>query len=489
MQSDLSEHALPVPHRETEARNLSDWPGLFDDCPEVDTDVQVSGRLPEGLHGTLLRNGPGKRSLSEMYLDGAGLLRAISIEPSGRVRYRSRYVRTPKYLAEQYSATVKRRSAGTQRPFGWLNNAFRLPASEANTHVLWHQDKLLALYEGGAPFRIDRETLETRAIERFDGALPMHVAFSAHPHRDAMTGEIVSFGTELGFAGPHLRVFRLPAEGGFETIARVPLRHASFVHDFALSERYATFFVSPIVAHLGRSLIGLESFFESVRFQPELGTQVWIVPRNGDAPFSFEMEPFVPAHVLSAYEVGDELWIDAVEAKSWESIAPELPRFRSSRFDFMSDQYVYRHRIDLLRRQSKREVLNQTPCDFPRIDPRTSGQRARFAYLASNPAPGEGGLYRCLLALDVERNTQARFDYGPGHVAQEPVFVPSRVNSHDSPPENEGYVLQPVYVAASRTSQVCIFDAARIDAGPLCTLHIPVNAGQSFHGEWLPARG
>jgi len=462
-------------------RKLPDWDGIFEDCVEIDTDVSVSGRLPQGLHGTLLRNGPGKRSLSSMYLDGAGMLRALTIEPSGRVRYRSRYVRTEKYLAEQYSRTPKLRGAGTQLPGGVLGNAFRLPASEANTHVLWHQNQLLALYEGGAPYRIDRETLETRSLERFQGGLPPHVAFSAHPHRDHTNDEIINFGTEVGLQGPHIRVFRLPASGGFQTFARIPLRHMSFIHDFALSPRYATFLIAPLVAHLGRSFMGLESFFECVRFQPELGTQVWIVPRDGSAPFSFEIEAFVPAHVLSAYEVGDELWIDIVEAKTWDGIAPELPTFRTATFECMRDQYTYRHRIDLKTRRSTREVLNATPCDFPRTDPRTSGGRSRFAYLAANPAPGVGGLYRCLLGLDVEQNTQTLFDHGPGHMAQEPIFVPA----HAHAAENEGYVFQPVYVSKTQTSDVCVFDAAHLDAGPLCTLHIPVNAGLSFHGEWL----
>ena len=132
-------------------RSLPDWPGLFDDCPEVDVDATVTGRLPEDLRGTLLRNGPGKRSLADMYLDGAGKLRSLSIESSGRVRYRSRYVRTAKYLAEQYSTRPRKRGAGTQLPGGVLANAFRFPASEANTHVLWHQAQLLALYRVARP--------------------------------------------------------------------------------------------------------------------------------------------------------------------------------------------------------------------------------------------------------------------------------------------------------------------------------------------------
>ena len=47
-------------------------------------------------------------------------------------------------------------------------------------------------------------------------------------------------------------------------------------------------------------------------------------------------------------------------------------------------------------------------------------------------------------------------------------------------------MLQQVYVAARRQSDLRIFDARHIDDGPVCTIELPVSAGMSFHGDWLP---
>ena len=62
----------------------------------------------------------------------------------------------------------------------------------ANTNIVWHGGKLLALEEGHAPFEMDPNTLESIGAWTFDGKLvgPM----TAHPKMDPETGEMVFFG-------------------------------------------------------------------------------------------------------------------------------------------------------------------------------------------------------------------------------------------------------------------------------------------------------
>src|SRR6266536_1793480 len=62
---------------------------------------EVEGALPDGLHGTLYRIGPGKfesggQPLGHLW-DGDGLLSMFVLD--GGVRFRSRYVRTNHYRA------------------------------------------------------------------------------------------------------------------------------------------------------------------------------------------------------------------------------------------------------------------------------------------------------------------------------------------------------------------------------------------------------
>ena len=61
----------------------------------------------------------------------------------------------------------------------------------ANTNVVWHGNRLLALEEGHAPVEVDPATLDTIGPWRFDDQLlgPM----TAHPKLDPKTGEMLFF--------------------------------------------------------------------------------------------------------------------------------------------------------------------------------------------------------------------------------------------------------------------------------------------------------
>jgi carotenoid cleavage dioxygenase-like enzyme len=61
----------------------------------------------------------------------------------------------------------------------------------ANTHIVPHVGKLLALEEGHAPIAIDPVTLETLGVWTFSGRLPGNM--TAHPKIDPVTGEMVFF--------------------------------------------------------------------------------------------------------------------------------------------------------------------------------------------------------------------------------------------------------------------------------------------------------
>ena len=120
--------------RTTQHRTASSWQNIFEDVPEKDMELtEINGKLPEGLVGTLYRNGPGSRRFSKSFFDGDGMIRAISIDEKGKVHIRSRFVETPKFLKEKGSNKAKVRTAGTNLPGGFIRNAFKLPADESES--------------------------------------------------------------------------------------------------------------------------------------------------------------------------------------------------------------------------------------------------------------------------------------------------------------------------------------------------------------------
>jgi carotenoid cleavage dioxygenase len=105
----------------------------------------------------------------------------------GRVSYRNRWVRTPKWELEHNAHWAL---------FGsWGNPATTDPSVQgkdsgvANTNIVWHGGKLFALEEGHRPFSLDPTTLTAKGYWDSQGAF----SFTAHPKVDPETGEMIFF--------------------------------------------------------------------------------------------------------------------------------------------------------------------------------------------------------------------------------------------------------------------------------------------------------
>ena len=155
-------------------------------------DLVVEGEIPRELHGTLYRNGPNPQFAPRgkyHWFDGDGMIHALTIG-DGKAHYRNRWVRTQGFQME--------REAGESFFGGLANFANSDPRAEgifpnaANTNIIGHGGKLLALWEAGPPHELDPHTLETIGPYDFDGQLlgPM----TAHPKIDPETGELFFFG-------------------------------------------------------------------------------------------------------------------------------------------------------------------------------------------------------------------------------------------------------------------------------------------------------
>jgi carotenoid cleavage dioxygenase-like enzyme len=103
----------------------------------------------------------------------------------GRVSYRNRWVRTDKWVAE--NAAGQSLVAGYGAP--GVEGAEVPDTGVANTNILHHGGRLLALEEAHLPFELDPATLATRGVQNFGGAIEGR--FTAHPKIDPVTGELV----------------------------------------------------------------------------------------------------------------------------------------------------------------------------------------------------------------------------------------------------------------------------------------------------------
>src|SRR5262249_29418722 len=153
--------------------------------------LTVVGELPAGLSGMFVRNGPNPQFEPigrYHWFDGDGMLNGVRIQ-DGKASYLNRYVRTAGWQQEHeagralWSGLLEPPRLGD--PAGPFKNA-------ANTSVVWHDGRLLALWEGGDPYAIELPGLETSGPYTYCGSLSHN--FTAHPKVDAATGEMLFFG-------------------------------------------------------------------------------------------------------------------------------------------------------------------------------------------------------------------------------------------------------------------------------------------------------
>ena len=156
--------------------------------------LEVIGTIPPELDGAYIRNSADHQFppmfKDDLFLNGDGMLHKVRIK-DGHADLSTRYVETPKYLAER-----KARKA----VFGAYRNRFTdqpsgagIDRSTANTSVIYHGGKLFATKEASRPYWVDPVTLDTHGAYDFDGKLQSE-SFTAHAKIDPRTDEMVSYG-------------------------------------------------------------------------------------------------------------------------------------------------------------------------------------------------------------------------------------------------------------------------------------------------------
>lgn len=446
---------------------------------EYDYQVEdVEGTIPPDLRGTLYRNGPGRwedhagRPLHHLF-DGDGMLSAFTIGDGG-VHYRNRYVRTRHYRGRSGTTHL-----GTAAPGGWRANIAKTPPNLANTNVIEHAGHIYALWEGGAPYEIDPESLETVGVCRFDGQLRPMATFSAHPSVCPDSGDMFNFGVEF-LPRPHLRIYRADPRGALrhERSARLP--YLAMVHDFAITQRYLVFLVSPIVANLLDIGLGRKPIGDALCYRPERGSAFILVPRDGGRIRHIDTPAVLQFHLSNAYDDGDDVVVDVITYEN-PRLLRSIARFQTTPLRGSPSEFT-RFRLTRSGRVI-RDRLSNSVCEFPRHHPDREGRPYRYAYL--NTRRELSSLYDSVTKLDLDDGTETTFTAaGPGNSFCEPVFVPRP--QADS--EDDGWLLTVEYQAGQHVSRLVIFDARDPGRGPIASAQLTQHIPQGFHGNFVPRR-
>jgi carotenoid cleavage dioxygenase-like enzyme len=449
--------------------NFAPWRGEGDAA-----DLDVIGEIPAQLNGTYYRNGPNPAydPIGRYHwFDGDGMIHAVRLE-NGRASYRNRFVNGDGLRAE--------RAAGRALSPGLLDlgrGESPLPKNTANTNIVFHAGKLLALVESSLPTALQPCTLETLGVYDFGGRLcgPM----TAHPKIDPDTGEMLFFGYSP--FPPYLQFHVAAADGALVRSEPIDVAWPSMMHDFAITRDHVVFLLCPIVFSFEHIAQGKALF----SWQPERGTRIGVMPRRGDGAVVrwFDTDPCYVFHPLNAYDDGEAIVLDVARYEQLLFMEPDAMRAPNWRDKNVAK--LHRWRIDLRTGAVRLAQLDDGDGEFPRVDERRVGRHHRFGYIAATGPEGNAALpvFTALRKYDLERGTIETRPFGAENGVGEPLFVPR----HAEAAEDDGFVLTLVYDRARDSSEFIVLDARHIRGEPLARVRLPHRVPYGFHGNWAPA--
>lgn len=430
------------------------------------TDLVVEGELPRELNGRYFRNTANPvTGYTEHWFIGDGMLHGVELRDGKARWYRNRWVRTPMFA----HPGVDRLSLALDKE----KFTFDHSVSAANTHVIGHGGKILALEEGSFPYELTKE-LETVGPYTFGGKLAG--PFTAHPKFCPDTGEMLAFGYNA--VPPFLTYMRVDAAGKLVQSTPITVNGPTMMHDFAASRNHAIFMDLPAVFDLELAMQG----GMPIRWSDDYPARFGIMPREGgdEQVKWFDVQPCYCFHTMNAFEEGNEvvvygmrvpeIWRDSAQMDMSVLPKPEdMPRLHEWRFDLVSGSV-------------KERYLDDDASEFPRIPAARQGHPMRFGY-ALGGDPDNGGVGGQVNKYDLQNGVTKQVHRFPdGHEPGESVFVPREGGSS----EDDGYLMTFVWKPETDTSYLVILDAANVAAEPLAKVQIPRRVVSGFHSSWIP---
>lgn len=459
--------------------------GFADQTEEVRVDaLPVAGAVPTWLHGGLVRVTPAqmdfeKRSVTHWF-DGMAMLNRFGFAGDGTVSYASRFLDT-KARREALASGGASISGFATDPcrslFQRVQSVFNPALTDnANVNLTRVGDEYLAMTETPIPVQFDPETLATLGHD--EGVKQFGQITTAHPHHDPQRGELINFAAHLGPKSEY-RIYARSSATEARTLATLGVREPSYMHSFALTERYVVLIENPLVVNPLKLALGAKSFINNYVWKPELGTRLHAFDRKtGVLTQTWTADAFFVFHTINAFEDGNALVIDLCGYEDPSIIGLlELDKLRAGSDEPGTEARPLRLTLGAGGSVDTR-VLADTDLELPRINYRANNTKP-YRYIYGGSSAGASFLKR-LVKVDVQDGSHRVWEEANAW-AGEPVFVPRP----GAEAEDDGVLLSVVLDTEAGASFLLVLDAHTFTE--IARAQAPHHVPFGFHGQFFSA--
>lgn len=468
---------------EEQASQLPAFVDLVDDVAlEVDRPLRVeAGAVPEGLEAVYVAGGwyrTRDRRIDHL-LDAYPCLVELRVGGAGG-RVRARRLDDPLFDAEERAGRVLRKGILTMVGPGAGRVTHVMGRSAMHDAIAW--DGRVLLTAQNRYVTLDEE-LRDAARDVLEGLVTPSstLQYNMHPQVDPVTGRLVTHTYSIGptFA-TSFRFIELDPGGGARTR---DYQWPGYLvpHAFAFTRGH---YLLPAISaryHEVRFVLGLGRGALDDTRDEDTGGLVWhVVPRDpAAAPFTvrFRMTGFV-YHVTNSWEADGRL--------EWDAFVSNLnPEREASQFELDTRRPVhtnlggvFRFSVDLATRRAHKRLLapGVQRVTFDAIDESRRGLPYDDAWFCANDQ--HEGHSSSVTHLDTRTGRALTWSTPERVFFRQPRFV-ARAGAAQGA-QGEGWLLVPAY--SLDTTRLLVFEARRVEAGPVAVLAADARLPYINHG-------
>ncbi|KAL7513607.1 hypothetical protein ACHAXN_010879 [Cyclotella atomus] len=369
----------------------------------------------------------------------------------------------------------------------------KLRKNTSNTRTVYFGKKLLSLWSGGLPYKLDSLALSTEGRSQLGGVVKKEESsLGGKAVIDAKQNRILFYGIDEDSTSSQLNLYEFNAK--FQSIkendgvVQVKLPGLAMIHDFAVTENYAVF-VQPLVKVNGMQYMLSKEPGKTVAL--EGSSMVHLVSRAGSKSagalnsFQIPFDGFDDANLqfINAYEEEEGTVVfDAIRSDERSKGTANLQwPWASSLSDYKSlstKKSLWRYKVHPQKGFVSKDCLTDDQVYFGVINGANSGSVHRYVYAAAGALGSEVAPPQGIVKYDLESNTQESWYPESHEFCGEPMYAQRQGETS----EDGGYILSTLFNGRDETSELVVLRANDLSQGPIARIPIGIAVPHGNHG-------
>eukprot|EP00558_Chaetoceros_sp_UNC1202_P014456 CAMPEP_0197254706 /NCGR_PEP_ID=MMETSP1429-20130617/69584_1 /TAXON_ID=49237 /ORGANISM="Chaetoceros sp., Strain UNC1202" /LENGTH=470 /DNA_ID=CAMNT_0042717785 /DNA_START=29 /DNA_END=1441 /DNA_ORIENTATION=+ len=362
----------------------------------------------------------------------------------------------------------------------------------SNTRSVYWSKKLITLWEGGLPYKLDALGLSTEGRSQLGGVLGEADPFSGKAVLDPKKDRMLFYSNKQDSGSSELTVYEFNSKFRVASETEYKLPGFALLSDFAVTDKY-TLFVQPPISTNGMSFMLSKDPSKSLKV--DNGPAMLHVLKRGTPnamkTFSIPTDSISDADLqfTNAYEDDDGKTIvfDAIRSdvsnisktmKAWPW-AKTITDFNAS----SSKKSLWRYTVTLATGKVTKECITDVPTYFGVINPAFGGQECEYVYAAVGATGGPNAPPQGIAKINTKSKVVDAWYPEPYEFCGEPMFAPRKLDDViNTGNEDYGYIISVLLNGKEKKSEVIVLDAADISSGPIARVPLGIVIPHGLHG-------